>query len=1088
MPTLTSDEHVWESHKQLLETKYLGEDLSLQQVMSFMEGEHGFVAKKNQYEKYLVQKWKFRKNVKSTKWKAIYPVVCRLEQLGQPFNVWIDGEKKSAATVRKETRRYTRLTLGSSVLALEQKLPPGVTIQTACPHPVPIDIFELPFHSFERNVRNRLPISSSKKQPDVLAFNHARISDSLDGSNPDSALIAALGVVVVPLQEDLGGSVNQSLRAPNTQPFASLLLRNILFSVANNFAGIGTLPKAKVLKFLQRETSYGLRWLLFSAPDHYTAQALALNLFRASIEAGDAQMVDLLLRQPLLGSQVNSIVCHHDGSKYTPIERAAALLDSKVIRVLLEHGADVNSSLEPSSLIGPGALNCAARNPAVKGEPSIRLAQLDPEVFQLLVESGGQLEEEVLWKLIRLDVDGKLVHQLISRDAVYKYEEWSSAGMFIQIFKHQNHRILVEVLKLMLQIGADINQWLSNTPNNSERSIIDAVARRGDTFMVNNLLNVGAKVTSDTLFWATSSGSITLVQDLILNHGAMSDVKCTPRISPLAVAIRLQHPGMISLLTSHGALQSLTDRELLLSALLAASHVGDLTWVERLVGFDGGSEPKVLGLALINAIIEGKEDVVVFLIDAGADTNLDGGRFPKDFLDKSFCNCSMQDGPPIREALIRRHAGLVHHLLTAGASMGYRARPAIQLAVEWGDRSIVEAVIEAGAVLNVSIIDYGMPALCIAVHTQDKDMVTLLLDAGCDINDPEARTQGHTALGAAVKSGNIDMVNYVLDHGADPHDPPAFGKSIEQGSAILDLLLQKHAARYPQGRKNWGGELLHKAIEANNLQLFKHFLRSGADPNHISKTVKMTPFGHAVTFSNGVRNDFVELLLQQKQITRCTPETVMSIMSGTRFVLSFTRFPGQQEVENWVHLTAFLAAIGTGCLSTVKLMLRHGADVNFPARSRIKRTPLQRAAEQGNIEMVTFLLSSGADVNGAAARTGGGTALQLAAIGGYIPLVRVLLEHGGDLHVPPSKIDGRSALEGAAEHGRLDMVTVLLKAGAGNGGKNYPEFKRAITLAEENGYGYIADLLTHYFVRGKLSIRPTPLEDYLDPGMIEQSM
>ncbi|KAL8803232.1 MAG: hypothetical protein Q9200_006298, partial [Gallowayella weberi] len=936
---------------------------------------------------------------------------------------------------------------------------------------------------FEKDVRDRLPILSAIQQPNVLASNHAHISDSFNGSNPVKALIAALAAVAVPLQEGLGGPIDQSLMAPNTQPFASPLLRNILFSVANNFAGIGTLPKEKVLKFLQRETSDGLCWLLLSATDHYTAQALALNLFRASIEAGDAQLVDLLLRQSLLGIQVNSFMCHQDGFRCTPIERAATLLHSKVLRILLEHGADVNLSLGPTSSWS-GALNRAARGLGVRDNPLVRLAQLDPEVFQMLVEAGGQLDDTQLNNLIRLDIDGTFVHQFISRNAVTKHEKWNGAGIFIQIFRHQSHSILIEVLKLMLHVGADINKWLLDSPCcycRPGRTIIDAVASRGDMVMVNSLLNVGAKLTGDTLSYAISSGNESLVQYLILNHGAMSDDMCRPRISPLAAAIRSKHPGIVSLLTSHGALQSLTDRKLLLSALLAASEVGDFTWVKRLVGFDGGSEPEALGLALIIAIEEGREDVAVFLIDAGADTNLDG------FAGEGFCNCRRLYGPAIYEALKRRHAELVRHLLTADANVNYRKAhkkpPAIELAVRWGDRGIVRALIEAGADPNSCYDGHdGIPALCIAVHTQDKDMVTLLLDAGCDINNPQGRLQGQTVLGAAVESGDIDMVYYVLDLGADPHDPSAFDKSFKQDSTVLDLLLRNHAARYPQGRKNWGGELLHKAIRTNNLQLFKRLLREGADANSCSETtgldfIEWTPFGHAVAISNHVHNEFVELLLQQNQITGCTPETTVS---NTVFGNMY------QVMQRSVTVTAFLAAIGCGCLSTVKLMVRHGADVNFPAKSKIKRTPLQRAAELGNMEIVRFLLSCGADVNGAAAQRGGGTALQLAAIGGYIQVVRVLLEYGGDLCGPPSKTYGRSALEGAAEHGRLDMVTVLLKAGAGNGGKDFPEFERAIFFAEENGHGFIAELLRHYFVTGKLSNRPPPLEEYLD--MMDQPL
>ena len=39
------DEHAWDSHRQVLEEKYVKDDWPLHKVMTYMKDEHGFVAK-----------------------------------------------------------------------------------------------------------------------------------------------------------------------------------------------------------------------------------------------------------------------------------------------------------------------------------------------------------------------------------------------------------------------------------------------------------------------------------------------------------------------------------------------------------------------------------------------------------------------------------------------------------------------------------------------------------------------------------------------------------------------------------------------------------------------------------------------------------------------------------------------------------------------------------------------------------------------------------------------------------------------------------------------------------------------------------
>jgi ankyrin repeat protein len=864
---------------------------------------------------------------------------------------------------------------------------------------------------------------------------------------------------VVPFEQDPEQALDSSLMDPHTRIFASPLHRNIIFSVANNFAGIGAFPKERVIELLRDESSEDLHRMIQSAPYYYTTQAIALNLFMAAIEVGDARTVDFLLNQSLPGVQANRFIFSEGDVMYTPIERAAALRHTGVVKTLLNHGADVNlsdRSKHTSKARPSGGFDCAAMG--VDEEWIVaRVAQIDIELFQLLVDAGGELSLGPFEALIEHDRDGKLVLSIVSKQIFRCHEQWNRDGIFLHIFRYQDHETVHQVLRLMVQTGVDLNLTVRDSYEASwlwPRCIIDGTAMRGDLGLVQGLLNFGAGMTGDTLPCAISSGNEMLVRCL-LDHGAEVDKIGDLQITPLAAAIRLQSQEILHLITRQpAALQALQYSDHLRSALRAASDVEDVEWIRRLVGLGGRLHPTALGPALRNTVKDGRDAVALDLIASGADTN--------------------GDGSVLLEALRRRNAVLVRALLDADASPRYEDQvctelawdeTSMELAVEWGDRTIVQAIISAGADVNAC---HDKTALSIAVERKDYDMINLLVEAGCDVNNLKARMIGRTALSAAVKTGDINVVKYVFDLGADPQDDQAFTESMGQNPALLNLLLEKHGARYPRGRRGWGAAILEKAIDAGDYELFKKLIERGADANHGVRLRGRTAFGWAIYSAERIGTRFVELLLQHKAKTNCTPETIVS------------QFGTDGDRNPWPRVTAIVAAIGTRHLPTVQLFLRYGANVNFPAEIGVKRTPLQRAAEVGDRKLVELLLERGADVNASPPFKGGGTALQLAALQGFIPIVRLLCEHGADVDAPASKINGRMALEGAAENGHLDLVAVLLQTGAGHHGRDQSQFQRAIALAKKNGRTYIAELLEKYLRTGKVSSGDDILEEFLD--------
>ena len=482
---------------------------------------------------------------------------------------------------------------------------------------------------------------------------------------------------------------------------------------------------------------------------------------------------------------------------------------------------------------------------------------------------------------------------------------------------------------------------------------------------------------------------------------------------------------------------------------------------ERLIQLGSSVSPRDLGYALLISTIDDRDEDVEKLIDAGADVNVYGDPY------RSRGNFDPK-GPPLFEVLKRRKESLTFSLLNADADPNFMGEiPSIQLAVELGNRSVIEALILAG--VDVNHCNMKDTALAIAVKRREFGLIELLLASGAGINSGLENPDVVNPLEAAAEIGDIDMARYLINQGADPNHARALEKSFVKNQELFDLLCETYRARYPSARGEFGTRVLMHAIENENHETIKRMLQSGVNAEAMSEPIflpgsgfeiysryrdlRLTPLGYAIFRHN---ENITEYLLQHG----CDPNGIVLQNIGM----------ARPNPWKWGEVgpsrePALLAAIGTQRISMVELLINHRAKVNFPTFRPIKRTPLQKAAELGDIKTVTLLINNGADVNAPAAHSGGGTSLQLAAIGGYIQVACKLLNHKADVNAPGSKIGGRIALEGAAEHGRLDMIRLLLNAGAGSRRGDEKQVATAIALARENEFLYICDLLDLYFHR-----------------------
>jgi uncharacterized protein len=128
------------------------------------------------------------------------------------------------------------------------------------------------------------------------------------------------------------------------------------------------------------------------------------------------------------------------------------------------------------------------------------------------------------------------------------------------------------------------------------------------------------------------------------------------------------------------------------------------------------------------------------------------------------------------------------------------------------------------------------------------------------------------------------------------------------------------------------------------------------------------------------------------------------------------------------------AAVNTGAIDCVKLMLTRGANVNLVDKEGL--TPVMisaRVTYRSGIEMTELLINKGANINARASK--GSTALMYAAWGvadhyqdEYVRVVQLLIKHGAKVNVKNKM--GASPLSIAKSGNWQKIVAVLKSAGA----------------------------------------------------------
>ena len=587
-------------------------------------------------------------------------------------------------------------------------------------------------------------------------------SQALSARNMRSATTEISGLepqIIAKLHTDMRLVIPQSMREdtlpesslmdPNAQSFVSPLLRQIIFSVTNNFAGLGAFSTEQVLLFLQNESDVKLYQLISQAPE-YSAEAFVENAFGAVIEAGDARSADLLLKQKSVYIDINNRAYWRTREsifpeRYSPIEAATISQKRELAEVLLNHHADV-SRVKPND--GSKILDIALKP---LGDHQSR--GFDHQIFRMLLDAGADLSKDTTRSFsdrLSLPKDSELLHHFMIHRAHENAFEWKKWYFFRQAINESDECYAMSLIRTMIEVGADLNHRVYRVPGKWEDSgsVIDAAAKRGNYQKVKTLFDTGAELTRDTLSSAISSGNEDLIE-LILDRGGDPN-------SAIDTAAKCGSYRIAKMLFDAGA-------ELTRDTLSSAISSGNEDLIELIL--DRGGDPNG---AINTAAKCGSYRIAKMLFDAGAHLTCDTLFLATEsenedlvglILDKGADPSSILD-TAARDGKYER----VKMLFDAGAQL---TRDILPSAILSGNEDLIDLILEnSGDTSVTSVVGlHGLTPLAAAICLDNERVIVLIKKHGAmeQLSKPEHLS---SAFKAALEVMNLGFIEDLIANGA----------------------------------------------------------------------------------------------------------------------------------------------------------------------------------------------------------------------------------------------------------------------------------------------------------------------------------
>ncbi|XP_068143289.1 protein TANC2 isoform X1 [Drosophila tropicalis] len=328
---------------------------------------------------------------------------------------------------------------------------------------------------------------------------------------------------------------------------------------------------------------------------------------------------------------------------------------------------------------------------------------------------------------------------------------------------------------------------------------------------------------------AAHEGILPMVS-LLLEFGADVGLTNSQGCSPLVLAAMRGHCDVVRPLVAAGSSLGqldITQR----CALVHAARMGHLSVVKYLLACDWTPRPNSQDVSRSVALQQA-------LIGAAAQAHV---KILEDLLDlnENEYDLDINGLEPSSGELALTAAGrhgcvdVINILLSRGAQINARNRQgftALWLAVKEGHLSVVEQLLQRGALLDEHLGENRKTPLMIAAEEGHLELLELLLARGSNLEAQDH--EGFTALSWACLRGHLAAAKCLIEQGCNRHHED------HNGRTALDLAAYQGAASMVLYILEQGGNLEHidvhgmrpldRAIACRNIQAVQVFLRKGA--------------------------------------------------------------------------------------------------------------------------------------------------------------------------------------------------------------------------------------------------------------------
>ena len=288
------------------------------------------------------------------------------------------------------------------------------------------------------------------------------------------------------------------------------------------------------------------------------------------------------------------------------------------------------------------------------------------------------------------------------------------------------------------------------------------------------------------------------------------------------------------------------------ATIYTTSEAGKLTYVNELLRIAQSKYGIYLNSSLRISIKNGREEVALTLLKAGADVN-SGSSMPR-----------TQDldllKPALIEALHLKNKTLVLKIMEcdiAIRSEGYHYYSPMEVAAMWGDISIVKDLLWMGADINAG----SAKAVMFAVRAKNRPLVEFFVENGARLDEKvDVDVVEHSPLTAAIENEDIDMMQYLLALEADPSRYSVIYEALEKGGEVLAMIKNAIRIKVPKSQKGLGAGALRFAIGKADFELIDILLEAKFDVNAISNG-KTSALGMAIEKYGGCNLHLIKKLI-----------------------------------------------------------------------------------------------------------------------------------------------------------------------------------------------------------------------------------